>query len=51
MAAGSAERARPGGGLAISVFTDSPLSGAKAAMYTSAATFGCVPASVMTAPP
>src|SRR6266705_117206 len=27
----------PGGGLAISVFTDSPLSGANAAMYTSAA--------------
>ena len=31
-AAGSAGRARPGGGSAISVFTDSPLSGANAAM-------------------
>src|SRR6266498_467634 len=40
----------PGGGSAISVFTDSPLSGANAAMYTSAATFWSVPASVMTAP-
>lgn len=41
----------PGGGSAMSVFTDSPASGANAAMYTSAATFGSVPASVMTAPP
>ena len=32
----------PGGGSAMSVFTDSPLSGANAAMYTSAATFGSV---------
>src|SRR5882672_9990045 len=30
----------PGGGSAISVFTDSPASGANAAMYTSAATLG-----------
>src|SRR5580704_12986422 len=41
----------PGGGSAISVLTDSPRSGAKAATYTSAATFGWLPASVMTAPP
>ena len=41
----------PGGGSAMRVFTDSPRSGANAAMYTSAATFGWVPASVMTAPP
>src|SRR5580765_1163861 len=31
--------------------TDSPLSGAKAAMYTRAETFGWFPASVITAPP
>src|ERR1700751_2174365 len=31
--------------------TDSPLSGAKAAMYTRAETFGWLPASVITAPP
>src|SRR5467141_5022730 len=41
----------PGGGSLISDDTDSPLSGAKAATYTSPATFGSVPASVMTAPP
>src|SRR5258708_7691535 len=41
----------PGGGLAISVLTDSPRSGANAAMYTRAATLGSLPASVMTAPP
>jgi len=35
----------------MSVFTDSPSSGANAAMYTSAATFRSMPASVMTAPP
>lgn len=33
------------------LFTDSPASGANAAMYASAATFGSVPASVMNAPP
>src|SRR2546426_10743925 len=41
----------PGGGSLISVPTDSPLSGAKAAMYTRAETFGWFPASVITAPP
>src|SRR5207245_2884547 len=41
----------PGGGSLISVDTDSPLSGANAATYTRAATFGSVPASVITAPP
>src|ERR1700736_6322842 len=41
----------PGGGFAISELTDSPLSGANAVMYTSPATFGSVPASVITAPP
>src|SRR5436190_17262758 len=41
----------PGGGSLMSVATDSPLSGAKAVMYTNAATFGWVPASVITAPP
>src|SRR5712692_11449331 len=41
----------PGGGSLISDDTDSPLSGAKAAMYTSPATFGSVPASVITTPP
>jgi hypothetical protein len=35
----------------MSALTDSPLSGAKAAMYTTAPTFSCRPASVMTAPP
>ena len=35
----------------MSVATDSPLSGAKAVIYTNAATFGLVPASVITAPP
>lgn len=33
----------------MSVFTDSPVSGAKAEMYTKASTFGWLPASVMTA--
>src|SRR4029077_3772852 len=41
----------PGGGSLISDPTDSPLSGAKAAMYTRAETFGWFPASVITAPP
>src|SRR2546421_8303048 len=41
----------PGGGSWISVATDSPLSGAKAAIYTSPATCGSLPASVITAPP
>src|SRR5437764_9849996 len=41
----------PGGGSLMSVATDSPLSGAKAVMYTNAATFGWVPASVITVPP
>src|SRR6202049_2951196 len=41
----------PGGGSLISVPTDSPLAGAKAAMYTRAETFGWFPASVITAPP
>src|SRR5438034_6313588 len=41
----------PGGGSLISADTDSPLSGAKAAMYTRAETFGWFPASVITAPP
>src|SRR6266403_5155119 len=41
----------PAGGSLISDDTDSPLSGAKAAMYTSPATFGSVPASVITTPP
>src|SRR6266480_6339999 len=41
----------PGGGSLMSDDTDSPLSGAKAAMYTSPATFGSVPASVITTPP
>src|SRR6266581_6767330 len=36
----------PGGGSAISVLTDSPRSGANAAMYTRAATLGALPASV-----
>src|SRR4029077_10897270 len=40
-----------GGGSLISVPTDSPLSGAKAAMYTRADTLGSLPASVITAPP
>src|SRR5215470_5303448 len=35
----------------ITVDTDSPASGAKAAMYTNPATPGSLPASVMTAPP
>jgi hypothetical protein len=35
----------------MSVLTDSPLSGAKAARYTSASTAGWLPASVMTTPP
>src|SRR5207248_5877414 len=38
----------PGGGFAISVFTDSPVSGAKAQRYTSPTTCGSVPASVIT---
>src|SRR6185295_596876 len=41
----------PGGGSLISVDTDSPLSGANAATYTSPATFGSLPASVITTPP
>src|SRR6266513_1428783 len=41
----------PRGGSLIRVATDSPLSGAKAAIYTSAATLGSFPASVITAPP
>src|SRR6266699_3750994 len=41
----------PGGGSLISDPTDSPLAGAKAAMYTRAETFGWFPASVITAPP
>src|SRR5207244_11893085 len=41
----------PGGGSLISVATDSPLSGAKAVIYTSPATLGSFPASVITAPP
>src|SRR6266850_8304616 len=41
----------PGGGSLMSVATDSPLSGAKAVIYTSPATLGWVPASVITAPP
>ncbi len=41
----------PGGGSAMRVLTDSPLSGAKAAMYASEATLGWVPASLMTTPP
>src|SRR5208282_725042 len=41
----------PGGGSLMSVDTDSPLSGAKAVIYTSPATFGSLPASVITAPP
>jgi hypothetical protein len=39
------------GNPATSVLTDSPLSGANAVMYASAATWSCWPASVMTAPP
>src|SRR6267378_1438784 len=39
------------GGSFISDPTDLPLSGAKAAMYTRAETFGWFPASVITAPP
>ncbi len=41
----------PGGGSAIRVFTDSPVSGANAATYTSAATESSVPVSVITTPP
>src|SRR5262245_30447160 len=41
----------PGGGSLISADTDSPLSGANAAMYTSPSTFGSLPASVITTPP
>src|SRR5712691_8235280 len=41
----------PGGGSLISDATDSPLSGAKAVIYTRPATFGSLPASVITAPP
>src|SRR5215813_5829628 len=41
----------PGGGFLISEDTDSPVSGAKAAIYTSAATLGWLPASVTTTPP
>src|SRR6267142_4818321 len=41
----------PGGGSLMSVATDSPLSGAKAVIYTSPATLGWVPASVITTPP
>src|SRR5260370_15493060 len=41
----------PGGGLAIKLETDSPAPGAKAAIYTTAATLGPVPASDTTTPP
>src|ERR1700716_4200736 len=41
----------PGGASLISAATDSPLSGANAAIYTSPATLGSFPASVITAPP
>src|SRR6267378_5005764 len=41
----------PAGGSLISDETDSPLSGANAAMYTRPATFGWLPASVITTPP
>src|SRR3989475_13148841 len=41
----------PGTGSLISEDTDSPLSGANAATYTSPATLGSLPASVITAPP
>src|SRR5437588_866475 len=41
----------PGGGFLIIVSMDSPASGANAAMYTSPATFGSLPASVTTTPP
>src|SRR5439155_21397096 len=37
----------PGGGSLMSADTDSPLSGAKAAMYTRPSTLGSLPASVM----
>src|ERR671918_1440959 len=43
--------AAPGGGSLMSAATDSPASGAKAAMYTRPATLGSLPASVITAPP
>src|SRR5215471_13899624 len=42
----------PAGGIACSMVAElSPVSGAKAAIYTNADTFGSLPASVMTAPP
>jgi hypothetical protein len=41
----------PGAGFEVNVPTDSPASGANAAMYASAATESSVPASVITAPP
>src|SRR5690349_11309073 len=41
----------PGGGFLMSDDTDSPRSGANAAMYTSPATVGSFPASVITTPP
>src|SRR4030095_3065977 len=41
----------PGGGSLMSEATDSPLSGANAAMYTRPATFGWLAASVITTPP
>src|ERR1041385_6166547 len=41
----------PGGGSLIRDATDSLLSGANAVMYTSPATLGSFPASVITAPP
>src|SRR5260221_10005974 len=41
----------PGGGFLIRADTDSPLSGANAAMYTSPGTFGSVADSVITTPP
>src|SRR5262249_17317727 len=41
----------PGGGFWMSDETDSPWSGANAAMYTSPATLGAAPASVITTPP
>src|SRR5262245_18656098 len=41
----------PGGGFLMRDDTDSPLSGAKAAIYTRPATFASFPASVITTPP
>jgi hypothetical protein len=41
----------PCGGSAMRAFTDSPVSGANAAMYARAATESSVPASEITTPP